>query len=92
MHGIDTSYVVAGALAVILIAFTALALGHTATHPLTGQDATDDDETGSEPMVIEDTIITVYAPGHLPALGYVRVPSQQHRMRLDCSDCEAAHE
>lgn len=56
-------------------------------------DDTDDTPTGNgEPMVIDDTIITVYAPSHLPALGYVRVPSQQHRQRLDCSDCEATHE
>ena len=89
------------ALAVIVVC-GALALATSPTHPLTGPDATettdDDDDIATangEPMVIGNTIITVYAPSHLPALGYVIVPaqpsqpSQQHRQRLDG---EAAHE
>ena len=69
-----------------------------ASHRLTGPDAAlDDDEdiptADGEPRDVGDTIITIYAPWHLPALGYVVVPSQQpsqqHRRRLDG---EAAHE
>jgi hypothetical protein len=65
---------------------------------LTGPDATeksDDDDIATangEPMVIGNTINTIYGPSHLPALGYVIVPhtpSRQHRQRLDS---EAAHE
>ena len=83
------------ALAVIVLC-GALALATSPTHPLTGPDATDDtDDTPTadgEPADVGDTIITVYAPDHLPALGYVIVPAQssrQHRQRLDG---EAAHE
>ena len=83
------------ALAVIVVC-GALALATSPIHPLTGPDATettdDDDDmptADGEPMVIGDTIITVYAPSHLPALGYVHIPSRQHRQRLDG---EAAHE
>lgn len=84
------------ALAVIVVC-GALALATSPTHPLTGPDATEmsDDETPTadgEPADVGDTIITVYGPNHLPALGYVIVPAQpsrQHRQRLDS---EAAHE
>lgn len=85
------------ALAVIVSGF-ALAVLSSPSSPLTGPDATeatDDDETPTadgEPMVIGDTIITLYAPSHLPALGYVIVPSRQRRQRLDGADCEATHE
>ena len=54
-------------------------------------------DTDGEPRDVadEDSVIYVYTlpegayPPHLTALGYVRVPSQQHRQRLDS---EAAHE
>ena len=66
-----------------------------ASHRLTGPDAAldgDDDEdiptADGEPRDVGDTIITIYAPWHLPALGYVVVPSRQHRQRP--ADCEAA--
>ena len=54
-----------------------------ASHRLTGPDAAldDDDEdiptADGEPRDVADTIITIYAPSHLPALGYVVVPSRQ---------------
>ena len=48
------------------------------------------DDTDGEPAVVDDdSVIYVYTlpegayPQHLTALGYVRVPSQQHRVRLD---------
>jgi len=55
------------------------------------------DDTDGEPVVVadEDSVIYVYTlpegayPPHLTALGYVRVPSQQHRVRLDV---EARHD
>ena len=83
------------ALAVIVVC-GALALATSPTHPLTGPDATettdDDDDmptADGEPADVGDTIITVYAPSHLSALAFVRVPhtpsqpSRQHRQRLD---------
>ena len=73
-----------------------------ASHRLTGPDAAlDDDEdiptADGEPADVGDTIITIYAPSHLPALGYVVVPSsqrpsRQRRQRLDCSESEARND
>lgn len=47
------------------------------------------DDTDGEPAVVDDdSVIYVYTlpegayPPHLTALGYVRVPSQQHKRRL----------
>lgn len=37
-------------------------------------------------------IYTPYAPDHLAALHFAPAPSQQHRVRLDCSESEATHE
>ena len=55
------------------------------------------DDTDGEPMVVadEDSVIYVIAlpdglyPPQMAWLGYVRVPSQQHRVRLDV---EARHD
>ena len=58
-------------------------------------DAALNDTDGEPAVVDDDSVIYVYTlpegayPQHLTALGYVRVPSQQHRQRLDS---EAAHE
>ena len=56
------------------------------------------DDTDGEPRDVadEDGVIYVYSlpegayPPHLTALGYVRVPSRQHRVRL--AECEARHD
>lgn len=88
---VDMSCLIGAALTVVFL-FAALAfLSNSPVSLVAGPDATNDDmpTADGEPRDVPDSVITVYAPDHLYALGYVVVPSQQHRVRLDCSESEA---
>lgn len=73
---VDMSCLIGAALTVVFLCAALAFLSNSSVSLVAGPDATDDDDmpTGDgEPANVPDSVITVYAPDHLYALGYVVV-------------------
>ena len=77
---VDMICLIGAALTVVFLCAALAFLSNSPVSRVAGPDAIDDEmpTNDGEPHDVPDSVITVYAPGHLPALGYVVVSHGTH--------------